>query len=367
MDWMLAPTNLGGGSADPDQRPHIGFGAWGGTGCSVEFLPDLTAWQAAGILPVFTAGTGGPNCGTMDSPADLSQAFTAGGTDESDVPTIWSGRGPSCWGRIKPEVAAPGVNIRSSYNDGDYTIWGGTAAGASAHLAGAAALVLSADPTLAPLDARPIITGTALCIEDLSCGGTSCPWGPNNVTGWGRIDAFEAVSLTVGGIAYDIPWLSESPVSGTVSANANVPIAVTFDTTGLTPGTYLGLLDVESNDPAMPHVSVPVTLTVELPPQCDPVDILTVTAEVSGCVASLSAALTGTAPYTYAWDLGAFAPSTAPTPTVNFILSGTYPYTLTVLNCSGAYSDTEPGQVTVVCPTPDVWFYVYLPIVLREY
>jgi hypothetical protein len=50
---------------------------------------------------------------------------------------------------------------------------------------------------------------------------------------------------------------------------------------------------------------------------------------------------------------------------VNFGLTGTYPYTLTVWNCGGVYWDMESGQVTVACPSAG-HFYIYLPIVLRE-
>jgi uncharacterized repeat protein (TIGR01451 family) len=61
----------------------------------------------------------------------------------------------------------------------------------------------------------------------------------------------------------DVTWLSEIPTSGTVPAGESAGVQVTFDATGLTPGQYLAALDVHSNDPATPVVSVPVTLTVE--------------------------------------------------------------------------------------------------------
>jgi hypothetical protein len=259
----------------------------------------------------------------------------------------FSPRGPSpCGSVLKPEVSAPGVDVRSSYNDGAYVTWSGSAASAS-HLAGAAALVLSADPSLGASGATAILTATALCLEDLSCSGTPCPGGANNVYGWGRIDAFEAVSLTLGGPEYDIPWLSEMPTSGTLQPGTGAPIAVTFDASGLEPGVYLGLLDVESTDPAAPHVGVPVTLTV-LPP-CEPVDLLAVVTETLGCTVTFGAELSGTLPYAYAWDFGAFGSSTEPAPVVSLGASGTYPYSLTVSNCDGAYTDALTGTVTVAC------------------
>jgi hypothetical protein len=157
----------------------------------------------------------------------------------------------------------------------------------------------------------------------------------------------QAVSLTLGEVSYDIPWLSVDPAGATLGPGAGISLSVAFDAAGLKPGAYLGLLDVESDDPVAPHVSVPVTLTVEAP--CYPVEVVTVTTDISGCAVAFDAVLTGTAPFTYAWDFGAFGPSSVPTPTIDFGASSSYPYALTALNCNGIYSDTLSGMVTVDC------------------
>jgi pimeloyl-ACP methyl ester carboxylesterase len=60
----------------------------------------------------------------------------------------------------------------------------------------------------------------------------------------------------------DVPWLSEDPTSGTVSAGAVQPIDVIFDATGLSPDTYTAELLIASNDPDENPVTVPVTLHV---------------------------------------------------------------------------------------------------------
>ena len=62
--------------------------------------------------------------------------------------------------------------------------------------------------------------------------------------------------------AFDLPWLSENPTSGTVLPGECQVVDVTFDSTGLPPALYSGSLDVTSNDPDTPMVNVPVTLTV---------------------------------------------------------------------------------------------------------
>ena len=87
---------------------------------------------------------------------------------------------------------------------------------------------------------------------------------PNN---WTLIDAYFPGNWMVRGygdtISADVPWLSETPTSGTVPAGESVNVAVTFDSAGLIPGEYLASLDITSNDPATPVVNVPVLLTVQ--------------------------------------------------------------------------------------------------------
>ena len=83
-----------------------------------------------------------------------------------------------------------------------------------------------------------------------------------NVTG-------DAQTLAPCTIPSAIPWLSEAPTSGSTPAGGNTPVAVTFDSTGLAPGTYNAHLCVTSNDPTPGPgngtnlVAIPVTLTVQ--------------------------------------------------------------------------------------------------------
>jgi hypothetical protein len=60
----------------------------------------------------------------------------------------------------------------------------------------------------------------------------------------------------------DIPWLSVTPVSGTVLEAGSTPVAVTFDSTGLALGTYASTLCIMSNDETNPYIQIPVTLDV---------------------------------------------------------------------------------------------------------
>ena len=71
---------------------------------------------------------------------------------------------------------------------------------------------------------------------------------------------FEGAIRTTG--FTDIPWLSETPTSGTINPGDCTPVDVTFDSTGLTLGDYFAGLQFDSNDPHEPSVDIPVQLTV---------------------------------------------------------------------------------------------------------
>jgi|GEM_PF-156932 len=100
-----------------------------------------------------------------------------------------------------------------------------------------------------------------------------------------------------------------------------------------------------------------------LPPaQCDPAQILTVTATIFECQVTFSATLTGTVPFDYLWQVGTQS-STVTTPTFDLDASGTYPYTLTVSNCGG--SDVFTETVDVTCAPPLVLPPTIPPVALN--
>jgi putative hemolysin len=61
---------------------------------------------------------------------------------------------------------------------------------------------------------------------------------------------------------YDVPWLSESPTSGAVSAGGSLPVDVIFNATGLAQGDYTADLLIYNNDPDENPVTVPVVMHV---------------------------------------------------------------------------------------------------------
>jgi hypothetical protein len=74
---------------------------------------------------------------------------------------------------------------------------------------------------------------------------------------------FAAPGASADCMSPDVPWLSETPITGTVAADSNIPISVTFDATGLSAGVYTATLVVGTSDPVSPSISIPVTLTVQ--------------------------------------------------------------------------------------------------------
>jgi subtilisin family serine protease len=260
-EFILAPWDLSGANPDPDLRADVVNNSWGGGQAQWWYNQIIYAWRAAGIFPAWSIGNDGPSCGTAGDPGDMANAIAAGATDSSDTIASFSSRGPALRSGItKPNIAAPGVNTISAYNNGAYGLMSGTSM-ASPHVAGEVALIWAAVPELrGDVQLTEWVIGqSALHITDAQCGD---PGPPNNVYGWGRIDAFAAVTMADTG-NWDIPWLSIDPEGGTVEPGGSTDVALTFNSTGLAPGTYSALLKVEFNDPYVTEVFYPVELTVQ--------------------------------------------------------------------------------------------------------
>ncbi|NLE99893.1 MAG: S8 family serine peptidase, partial [Anaerolineales bacterium] len=182
FQWLLAP------GGDPAKAPDVVDCSWGNSiSYLTTFQQDLRVLRASGILPVFSNGNDGPGSGTVNSPASLPEAFAVGATDQYDEVGAFSSRGPSPapWFQIRPHVSAPGVAVRSALPGGTVGDMSGTSM-AAPHVAGTVALLRSVEPTLSITSAMFLITSTAQALGSYS---------PNNDSGWGRLDAFEAVSV----------------------------------------------------------------------------------------------------------------------------------------------------------------------------
>ncbi len=202
--WILASyqwfASLGSAA------PHVVNNSWGGgSGPNTNFWQVSRNLQILGIHQAYSAGGGGPGSGTINYPASYPHHFGVGATDVSDAIASFSARGPSPsfgfiettanyldpnWAssRRKPDLSAPGVNIRSAYNNGGYTAMSGTSFSAP-HVAGVIALMLEKNPRLDDKQIWQILTSTC---DTFSFGG---PY-PNQNYGWGRLNAYRAVMGT---------------------------------------------------------------------------------------------------------------------------------------------------------------------------
>ncbi len=214
MQWFIAPYPHGGdpeSDGDPSKAPNIVNNSWGcppSEGCDVNSLLDgLAATRAAGILFVAAAGNSGSSCSTVsDPPAIHVDAFVSGAIDINNSMASFSSRGPVTIdgsNRVKPDIVAPGVGVRSSIRNGLYSSFSGTSM-ASPHLAGSAALLWSAKPGLRGNLVLTLCemknTANAGAIQTTQvCGGVPVPTLPNNVFGFGLVDAYKAIHPTVDG------------------------------------------------------------------------------------------------------------------------------------------------------------------------
>jgi subtilisin family serine protease len=198
--FMLAPTDRQGKHPRPNLRPDVVSNSWGGAGDNGFYQGVVDAWVAAGIVPVFSGGSSGPSCGTIGAPASYVNSYGVGAFDMSHAIASFSSRGPSPFGgETKPNITAPGVNIRSSVPGDAYTIYTGTSM-ATPHVAGTVALILGANPSLrGNVDRlRAILDDSAVDSSNLQCGGNA---DDNDVFGEGRLDALAAVrsAMATGG------------------------------------------------------------------------------------------------------------------------------------------------------------------------
>ncbi|MEY4926439.1 MAG: hypothetical protein RI894_875, partial [Bacteroidota bacterium] len=198
FQWFIAPTNLANASPDPTKAPHVINNSWGcppDEGCDASNFSVMDAVvanvKAAGIVVVVSAGNSGSSCSTVQDPAAMFEpSFSVGASNDMDGIANFSSRGPVTVdgsNRRKPNVSAPGVNVRSVTPGGSFSNWSGTSM-AGPHVAGAVALLISAKPALA---------GRVEMIEDIfeqtanhatttdGCGGDSPTASPNNTFGFG--------------------------------------------------------------------------------------------------------------------------------------------------------------------------------------
>ncbi len=290
FEFFLAPYPVGNDTTmrDATLAPDVISNSWScppSEGCDADHIALLeqtvNAVRAAGILVVASAGNTGPACGTVAAPPGMYDAtYTIGATDASDTIASFSSRGTTT-GLTKPDITAPGVNVRSSLPGGLYGYKSGTSM-ASPHVAGAVALLLSARPDLRgqPAAIEALLNATAVTRTSPLCGDAAGAV-PNNVYGWGRVDALTAVgSALMGTLAGHVSNQQGNALNGAVvqASSAQGDVLETLSGTeglyslSLVSGTYTVTASLLGYTPVISEgISVSAGTTTTLDVVLDPI------------------------------------------------------------------------------------------------
>jgi serine protease AprX len=219
MEFFLAPYPVNGTPAqgDPAKAPDVSTNSWAcppSEGCAPDSLQQaVEAQRAAGIMMVVAAGNAGPSCSSVvDPPGTYDANYSIGAFDHrNNTIANFSSRGPVTIdgsNRLKPDISAPGVSVRSAWNSGTaaFNTISGTSM-ATPHVAGAVALLWSAQPALLGnvSFAEQILNNAAVHVSSTSCSSSGVP---NNTYGYGRLDIKAAVDAALP--CTSAPALSES-------------------------------------------------------------------------------------------------------------------------------------------------------------
>jgi subtilisin family serine protease len=272
MEFFLAPYPIGGipAQGDPAKAPDITINSWTcpqSEGCQPETLRiAVEAQRAAGIMMVVAAGNEGPGCTTIGwpptpvssplsgPPSHYDAAYTVGAVSSGNgLVASFSSRGPVTIdgsSRVKPDITAPGVGVRSATRNSGYTSLSGTSM-AAPHVAGAIALLWSAEPALRHrIDlTETLLNVTATPVASTDCGSSGIP---NNVYGYGHLNISAAVQaartttfsvggrvvtgngIGIGGVLIAFTRVSgDGPIPASVYTDANG----NWNQTGFTIGT----------------------------------------------------------------------------------------------------------------------------------
>lgn len=206
FEFFLAPTDSAGRFPRPDLGADVINNSWGcppSEGCTdPEILRAVVEnVRAAGIFVVVSAGNGGSQCDTvLDAPAIYQASFSIGATNNLDGIAAFSSRGPVTQdgsNRLKPDIVAPGVAVRTASLSGFTGSFSGTSASAP-HVAGAVALLWSAAPALrgdVPVSEQILRLSAAPLASAQDCPPFPGANVPNAVYGFGRLDVAAAVAL----------------------------------------------------------------------------------------------------------------------------------------------------------------------------
>ncbi len=177
-------SSLGYLTYDTGFRSYTAAQMDGNTAISTR-AADLAAER--GVVVVNSAGNDGFDSthNTLGAPADGHGVIAVGAVDSAGRRTSFSSVGPSADGRIKPDVAAQGQSVLAAASGTPYSYRYVSGTSFSCPLtAGVAALLLQAHPEATAEQVRAALRGS---------GSQSSA--PNNLLGWGIVNASRAVEI----------------------------------------------------------------------------------------------------------------------------------------------------------------------------
>ncbi|WP_326564160.1 S8 family serine peptidase [Micromonospora peucetia] len=265
----------------------LGSGPSDGTDPVSTALEKLTA--QSGALFVVSAGNDGPRVGSVAAPSVAPSALSVAAVDYVGGTASFSSRGPTrAAGLMKPEIAAPGVNIvaaraAGSTNgavqpDPNYLAMSGTSM-AAPHVAGVAALLAEENPDWKADRLKSVLMGTAVAppaaqsIHEVgagvldaraalsqrlvaSAGSVAFPGAEGaatrtvTITNTGTAETTVALAGTLGrgGAGTPAGLLTVSPATLTLPAGGSGEVRLAVDSTGTPTGTYSGALTATPAD-----------------------------------------------------------------------------------------------------------------------
>ena len=194
---------------------RITSNSWGGGPYTQALYDAIEAGGAAGILTVAAAGNGGGDAtGFYPAAYDSPYIVSVAATDRNDLYASFSN-----YGATTVDLAAPGVDILSTFPGASYGTISGTSM-ATPHVSGEAALVWSDLPSLTPLQVKARLLNGA---DDISAIGNNSS--KPTVTN-GRLNALGALDA-----ADDL--IPPSPVADLAVVGAGMAsVTLTFTATG---------------------------------------------------------------------------------------------------------------------------------------